>query len=188
MGIADRENARRRLAEALRRVGTGEAVALREVYDLTCAKLFGICLRICGDREAAEDILQDVYVKIWRRAVTFDADRASPVSWLATIAHNAAIDWRRAHPAYDAFPGSALDAAPDDARRVDDAMVQGEEHARLLACLNGLEARQAEAIRSTFLEGLTYQQLADHLQTPLGTIKSWIRRGMSKLKVCMGDG
>ncbi|KMS58883.1 RNA polymerase sigma factor [Novosphingobium barchaimii LL02] len=180
-------DARTTLAAALGQAGAGDVSALRRVYDLTSAKLFGICFRISGDREAAEDILQDVYVKIWRRAATFDASRASPVSWLATIAHNAAIDWRRAQPRYDAAPQGAFDAVADDAPRADDVMVEDEQRLRLLACLNGLEQQHAEAIRSTFLGGLTYQQLADHLQTPLGTIKSWIRRGMLKLKVCLGD-
>ncbi|WP_159982616.1 MULTISPECIES: sigma-70 family RNA polymerase sigma factor [unclassified Novosphingobium] len=191
MGKVGEENAgdaRTRLVVALREAGAGDVSALRRVYGLTSAKLFGICLRISGDREAAEDILQDVYVKIWRRAATFDAARASPVSWLATIAHNAAIDWRRAQPRRDTAPEGALGTVADDAPQADEVMVQDEERLRLLACLNGLERQQAEAIRSTFLGGLTYQQLADHLQTPLGTIKSWIRRGMLKLKVCLGDG
>lgn len=187
VGEQNADDARTMLAAALGEAGAGDVLALRRVYDLTSAKLFGICLRISGDREAAEDILQDVYVKIWRRAATFDASRASAVSWLATIAHNAAIDWRRAQLRHDAAPEGAFDTVADDAPRADEVMMQDEQRLRLLACLNGLERQHAEAIRSTFLSGLTYQQLADHLQTPLGTIKSWIRRGMLKLKVCLGD-
>src|SRR4051812_30376600 len=88
--------ARARLTDALARVADGDRAALREVYDLTAAKLFGVCLRISGDRESAEDILQDVYIKVWNRAGRFDAERASPVTWLCAIARNTAIDARRA--------------------------------------------------------------------------------------------
>ncbi|WP_370192282.1 sigma-70 family RNA polymerase sigma factor, partial [Aurantimonas coralicida] len=78
--------------ERLRAVAAGDRGALQAVYDLTSAKLFGICLRILGDREEAEDVLQDVYLIIWRKAESFDAGRASPITWLATIARNRSID------------------------------------------------------------------------------------------------
>lgn len=191
MNVLDREimdASRNSLIAALHNAGAGDGSALRRIYELTSAKLFGICLRICGDREAAEDVLQDVYVKVWRRAATYDAGKSSPISWLATIAHNSAIDWRRSQHVHDVAPSSAFDTLADEAPAADDAMVTEEARVRLFACLNGLDRQQADAIRRTFLGGLTYQQLADHLKAPLGTIKSSIRRGMQKLKVCLGDG
>jgi RNA polymerase sigma-70 factor (ECF subfamily) len=179
--------ARQRLVAAMLLAGRGDAAGLRDVYDLTSAKLFGICLRICGDREAAEDVLQDVYVRVWRRAAAFDAERASPISWLAVIARNAALDWRRASRRHEAMPEEALFEVADDSLAADDLLLQDETRARLMICLDGLEPNQSETIKRAFLEGFTYQQLAERTETPLGTIKSWIRRGMQKLKDCLGD-
>lgn len=187
-GGINREEDRARLVSAIHLAASGDPSGLRRVYELTSAKLFGICLRISGDREAAEDILQDVYVKIWRRAGAFDVLRASPISWLATIAHNAAIDWRRAEQRPDTACEDAAGLIADEAPLADAMLEQKEERLRLLACLEGLEEQQSNAIQRAFLEGLTYQQLADQTRTPLSTIKSWIRRGMAKLKECLGDG
>lgn len=182
-----RKEQRAELVAALHLAAVGDAQGLRHVYDLTSAKLFGICLRISGDRQAAEDILQDVYVKVWRRAAAFDAERASPISWLATIAHNAAIDWRRAHPER-LMDDDRLTAVADEAPLADAKLEKDEAHRRLLSCLDGLEPGQSAAIRRAYLDGMTYQQYAEETGTPLGTIKSWIRRGMQKLKMCLGDG
>src|SRR5579862_2932327 len=98
------DNRRDALAEALRRVAQRDATALREVYDQTSAKLFGVCLRILGEPSEAEDVLQEVYSTVWRRAETFDAGRASPVTWLAAIARNRSIDRLRARPAVRLVP------------------------------------------------------------------------------------
>lgn len=177
---------RERLASALHNAASGDRTALKQIYDLTSAKLFGICLRISGDREAAEDILQEVYVKVWRRAATFDDRRASPISWLAAIARNAAVDWLRSQPRHNIVDGEALETVADEAPLADAALLQDETRLRLLACLDRLDARQSDAIRKTFLGGLTYHQLSERTGTPLGTVKSWIRRGMSGLKACLG--
>lgn len=176
------------LVSAIHLAASGDAAGLRRVYDLTSAKLFGICLRICADREAAEDVLQDVYVKVWRRAASFDDTRASPISWLAAIARNAAVDWRRAQHRHDAVPDEAMAGIADDAPLADVIMEDDQERRRLIACLEGLPSDQSGAIRSAFLQGLTYQQLAERSGTPLGTVKSWIRRGMLRLKDCLGHG
>jgi RNA polymerase sigma-70 factor (ECF subfamily) len=182
------DEGRKRLNAALDRAAAGDSDGLRNVYDLTSAKLFGICLRISGDREAAEDILQEVYIKVWRRAGSYDSGRASPITWLATIARNAALDWRRASGRHDTLPDDRLAAVADDAPLADGVLEAGEARARLMACLDGLDPVQAGAIRRAFMDGLTYQQLADQDATPLGTVKSWIRRGMQRLKECLGDG
>ncbi|MFK4874307.1 sigma-70 family RNA polymerase sigma factor [Novosphingobium sp. ZW T3_23] len=183
---AARGQDRAHLVSAIHQAADGDAAGLRRVYDLTSAKLFGICLRICADREAAEDVLQDVYVKVWRRAASFDDTRASPVSWLAAIARNAAVDWRRAEHRYDTLSDDAMAGIADDAPLADTLMEGDQETHRLLVCLEGLPREQSGAIRSAFLQGLTYQELADRSDTPLGTVKSWIRRGMLRLKDCLG--
>ncbi len=179
--------ARARLNDALAKVAGGDRDALREVYTLTSAKLFGVCLRISHDREAAEDILQDVYLKVWNRAGRFDAERASPITWLCVIARNTAIDWRRSAGPAMLGAEAAFDVA-DDAASATDLIEADQDRARIFECLDALEGRQSRAIRAAFFEGLTYVQLADAMKVPLGTMKSWVRRGLMQLKGCLGDG
>lgn len=188
---ADLDPARNRLVAALKRVATGDRAALRLVYDMTAAKLFGVCLRIAGDRDAAEDILQDVYLKVWQRAGRFDPDRASPVTWLCTIARNTAIDWRRARPVAAAeavLPAEAAAELPDERPAAPDQIAAAQEEARIAACLAALQPHQGQAIRSAFFDGYSYPQLAQAMAVPLGTMKSWVRRGLIQLKACLGDG
>lgn len=180
--------ARSRLVAALERAARGDPAGLRQVYVLTSAKLMGICLRICGDREAAEDIMQDVYLKIWSRAGRFDPARASPITWLCTIARNTAIDWRRAHPQVATLGVDAAEAVPDSRPAADLLIEAGEESARIFDCIDALEGKQRAAIRSAFYDGLSYPELAARAAVPLGTMKSWVRRGLIQLKGCLGDG
>lgn len=178
--------ARRRLVDALVRTGTEDREAFAELYSLTSAKLFGICLRICGERQAAEDVLHDVYLTIWRRAGAYEPGRASPITWLATIARNRAIDWRRSQGVRRTTPIEDAPPVPDDAMLASDAMLVDEDARRLHACLHALEERQRGAIRAAFFDGLTYAELAAREAVPLGTMKSWVRRGLMRLKDCIG--
>lgn len=179
--------ARARLVEALVATGAEDREAFSTLYNMTSAKLFGVCLRICGDRGAAEDVLSDVYLTIWRRAGAFEPGRASPISWLATIARNRAIDWRRSAGLRQKV---GLDQAPDvadDAPSAEERMMQGEEDRQLHLCLDQLDDKQRGAIRSAFFGGLTYAELAERDRVPLGTMKSWVRRGLQRLKDCLSD-
>lgn len=177
---------REALTNALARVSAGSETALGEVYDRTSAKLFGVCLRILGDRGEAEDALQEVYVSIWRGAESFDPSRASAIAWLAAVARNRAIDRLRA--AGRQRPAAPIEAAfglPDPA---DDAIAlieAGEERVRLNNCIEELEARQSGAIRSAFFNGFTYAELAEREAVPLATMKSWVRRGLLRLRACL---
>lgn len=182
----DAEVRRAALAAAIGRVAAGDQAALREVYDLTSTKLFGICVRILADRQEAEDALQDVYVSVWRRAGSFDPVRASPITWLAALARNRAIDrLRSSRRSRGTEPvAAALDIA-DPAPGALAGLEAGEDRARLLGCIGELEDRTAQAIRAAFFAGLTYAELAERMAVPLGTMKSWIRRGLLKLKDCL---
>lgn len=185
------DEARAQLTAALTAVGRGDRAALREVYDMTAAKLFGICLRICGERASAEDVLQTVYIKVWERAGQFDAARASPITWLATIARNGAIDWRRSvsgRTVRDTLPEQAAFVVADDSPLADQSLVAAEEGEQLHRCLGELEDRTRLCIRAAFFDGSTYAELATRENVPLGTMKSWIRRGLLRLKDCLGDG
>jgi RNA polymerase sigma-70 factor (ECF subfamily) len=179
--------ARQRLVEALVATGGEDRSAFRTLYHLTSATLFGICLRICGDRQAAEDVLSEVYLTIWKRAGAFEPGRASPISWLATIARNRAIDWRRSS---GRTPAARIDDVPeiaDDRISAVDGLLQDERAGQLHHCLDELEQRQRDAIRTAFFDGLTYAELAEREAVPLGTMKSWVRRGLIRLKDCLGD-
>lgn len=177
---------RSRLTAAFEALRAGEESALADIYQLTSAKLFGICLRILDDRSEAEDALQDVYVSLWRNAASFDADRASPISWLATFARNRAID--RLRSSRRLREAVSIEDAPE---RADDRpgafalAAAAEQHERLYACMDLLKVEQRETIRAAFLQGFTYRQLAERAGKPLGTMKSWIRRGLQQLKTCL---
>ena len=177
---------REELAEALADSGRGDRAAFRRVYEATSATLFGVALRILHDRQLAEDVLQDAYVTIWNKAATFDPGRASAITWLATVTRNRAIDRLRSaavRPAGRPLDEAAevRDAAPDAATLLETR----QETGRLLACLDELEARARDAIRTAFFEGVTYEVLAERAGVPLGTMKSWIRRGLQRLKGCL---
>lgn len=170
----------------LERTAGGDREALRELYDLTSAKLLGVCLRILADRDEAEDVLQDVYLTIWRKADLFDAGRASPITWMAAIARNRSIDRLRAlggrGASVDVELAEALpDEAPDALARLEGA----DEARRLRLCLDGLDERARGAITAAFFGGETYEALARRDAMPLGTVKSVVRRGLLRLKGCL---
>jgi RNA polymerase sigma-70 factor (ECF subfamily) len=174
------------IVTALARIPAGDRAALQTVYRLTSAKLFGIALRILGERSEAEDILQEVYVTVWRKAADFDASRASPMTWLIAIARNRAIDrLRSTRTSRHMDPIDAAAEIADSAPIADSALESAQDHARLHGCLDGLEARERSALRGAFFDGNTYEDLATRMNVPLGTMKSWIRRAMIKLKSCL---
>lgn len=185
--LPDPAEARARLSEALIRTGDEDRAAFRDVYTLTSAKLFGICLRICGERAGAEDVLHEVYLTIWKRAGAFEPGRASPISWLATIARNRSIDWVRAKGARKLNPiedaAAVVDATPDQLT----VLQRDQQSQRLHDCLDALDGRASDAIRTAFFDGATYAELAEAKGVPLGTMKSWVRRGLMQLKGCVDD-
>ncbi|KQN93160.1 RNA polymerase subunit sigma [Sphingomonas sp. Leaf231] len=183
----DRDEARAALVRALLHTALEDRAAFRQLYAMTSAKLFGICLRICGERQAAEDVLQDVYVQVWRRAGAFEPGRASPITWLATIARNRALDWRRAHARAPFAGGAAMPEIADPATGAEQGLLDADEGARLRACLEQLEVRQRHAIRTAFYEGVTYAELALREAVPLATMKSMVRRALIRLRGCLSD-
>jgi len=168
------------------RIAQGDRAALRRLYEATSSKLFAICLRILSDREESEDVLQDVYVTVWRRADRFDPARARVTTWIATIARNRAIDRLRARgPLAKSDPVEGLEIADEGLVGAEDRLVAADDAARLTGCLSELDPRTAAVIRTAFFEGVTYEALAQRMETPLGTVKSWIRRGLARLKGCL---
>ena len=177
--------ARAELVEILVRTGDEDRAAFRDLYIRTNAKLFGICLRICGEREAAADVLHDVYLTVWKRAGAYEPSRASPITWLATIARNRAIDWRRANGTRRSAPIEEAPELVDAAPLASEVLIADEEAHSLHRCLEELDGNQRESIRTAFFQGVTYAELAERLSVPLGTMKSWVRRGLARLRECL---
>lgn len=179
------DDRREHIARLLVRTSEGDQAAFTEFYRLTSSKVFGVCLRMLRDRGAAEDMLQDVYVTVWRRAQTFDSSRASAITWLVTLARNRTIDRLRQHRE------SLLDDDTSEMDLVDEApspvalAEQSQRRQRLEHCLEQLGAPQRDAVREAFFSGATYSELAQRASVPLGTMKSWIRRSLMQLKGCL---
>jgi RNA polymerase sigma factor (sigma-70 family) len=179
--------AREHLVALLLASAREDQTAFAELYSLTSAKLFGVISRICADHALAEEVLVDVYLTIWRRAGAFEPGRASPITWMATIARNRAIDALRRQPRARMVEISEAADIADTAPLADAQLLVAQDGQALHLCLDQLEARHAQAIRTAFFDGLTYSELADAMAVPLGTIKSWIRRGLIRLKECLHD-
>ncbi len=166
------------------RVALGDRAAFAALYDATSAKLFGICLRVLADRHEAEDALQEVFVRVWDKADRYAANGLSPMTWLITIARNIAIDRLRVRK----MPVETLEAVPDVADggpTPEAAAIAASERARVAGCLDELEPDRAEAVRRAYLDGATYQELADRYAVPLNTMRTWLRRSLLKLRDCL---
>lgn len=177
--------ARARLVACLHRVSLGDRASFEDLYNSTSAKLFGICKRILSDDRAAEDALQEVFLTVWTKASQFDSNLGlSPITWLAAIARNRAIDRLRAGPGQFAPLDEAAELS-DPAPLSDSALETQERNQRLNDCLQGLDERAATAIRTAFFGGQTYQRLAESAGLPLATMKSLVRRGLARLRDCL---
>jgi RNA polymerase sigma-70 factor (ECF subfamily) len=192
----------RDLARLLARTGLGDRAAFAALYDRTSAHLFAVVLRINRDRAQAEDILQEVFVKVWRAAQTFDAAQSQPLTWLTSIARNRAIDSLRrqqTQPQIKSFAanesgGTGADApddkdfydtVADDAAGPMELLSQASEARALSQCMQVLNAQQRQCVALAFYDGLSHAEVAEQLCQPLGTVKSWVRRGLLALKSCL---
>ncbi|MDB5469106.1 MAG: polymerase subunit sigma [Caulobacter sp.] len=179
---------RERLKTVLGQVAAGDRNAMADLYRATSAKLYGVCLRIVRDDAEAEEVLQEVYLTVWKRAASYDPAKASPITWLAAVARNRAIDRLRASGARVVRSSGPIDGALDLADPAPDAESQlghSEDSRRLKGCLDRLEPDHAGLIRRAFFGGLSYSDLAQAAGRPLGTVKTWIRKGLMNLKVCL---
>jgi RNA polymerase sigma-70 factor, ECF subfamily len=165
-------------------------VALRDrrafdmLYEHTSAKLFGVTLRLLKDRAEAEDALQEIYLKIWQRAETYASSQASAISWLVAIARNHAIDRLRGRKQNEELDEAGM-AVADDAPDPEASAIAGSERAKVEKCLDELETARADAVRGAYLDGYSYQELAERFKVPLNTMRTWLRRSLIKLRDCL---
>jgi RNA polymerase sigma-70 factor, ECF subfamily len=175
-----------RLSTLLGAVSMGDRAAFESLYRATSPRLFGICVHLLRDRAEAEDVLQEIYTGVWHKAKQFDSDRASAWSWLAAIARNKAIDRLRALPARGAFASQdLLESIEDPAASPSQEAQTMTDRSRLAGCLSQLDQRGRTLIKAAFFDGSTYEELAARSGSPLGSVKSWIRRGLLQLRACL---
>ncbi|MEJ2621533.1 MAG: sigma-70 family RNA polymerase sigma factor [Candidatus Thiodiazotropha sp.] len=161
--------------------------AFARLYRMTSAKLYGVVLRILVRDEWAQDCLQDAYIKIWSNADSYRTYLAAPLTWMSTIARNQALDLlrKRKREVMEADGDKGLPEQVDDAPLPLDGLSKSDEGRRLETCLEALKAQQRQMVVLAYFKGLTHDELASHTDTPLGTVKSWIRRGLNQLRRCL---
>jgi RNA polymerase sigma-70 factor (ECF subfamily) len=166
------------VAQLIAAVAVGDRAAFRSLYDRVCGRVMATTMRILRDRALAEDAAQEAFVKIWRHAKRFDPQRGSPQAWIGVIARNAALD--RVTSARSVATGTGVEVNIDsyEAEPMD---------VNLVKCLNHLPEPRGQALVLMYVHGLTHRELAERLSAPLGTVKSWVRRGAMELRECLKE-
>jgi len=175
-----------RLAELLARAGLRDRAAFRDLYEATRSKLFAVSLRIVRERALAEEVLQDSFVSIWNHAADYARAKSAPLTWMTAIVRNRSLDVvRRAREEPDIDDTLTTNLVDESASPARDVETRAEAHS-IQDCLQELDAEQRQSIALAFFHGLSHSELADHMRRPLGTVKTHIRRGLLKLKDCLG--
>jgi RNA polymerase sigma factor (sigma-70 family) len=183
------------LSDLLARAGLGDRRAFAALYERSSGHLFAVVLRIQRDRAVAEDLLQEVYVAVWKAAASFDAARAQPLTWLTSIARNRAIDSLRrqqTQPQTESTTRAEDDERPDAAETMADhspgpleLLGRASDARQLGQCMEALSPPQRQSVALAFFDGLSHAEVAERLCEPLGTVKSWVRRALMSLKSCL---
>jgi RNA polymerase sigma-70 factor (ECF subfamily) len=175
------------IAGLMARCALRDQRAFRDLYRHTSAKLYAVALRIVRREDWAEEVLQESFVNIWNHIAEYSAARSAPLTWMTAIVRNRALDWlrrpnlERGGEDYDLLVEAVADDAPGP-----DVVLGASRDARALAeCLKALTGNQRQTIILAYTHGLSHGELAQHLKQPLGTVKTWIRRGLDRLKGCM---
>ena len=179
--------ARTRDGDLMARVAAGDAAALGLLYDRHAAVVHAYARRLMGEREAAEDLLQEVFFRAWRRADAYHPERGELVTWLLSMTHNLAIDEvrkrrRRPQKADGATPELVLAGVADNGPAVEDEVWRGALRGSITDALRGLPPAQRDAVALAYFGGLTQREIAHALGAPLGTIKTRLRLGLDKLR------
>lgn len=185
MSIPDTE-----LMNLLDRIAAEDAEALKRLYERTSSCLFGLALRVVRNRGAAEDVLQESYLTIWRSAGSYRASLSPPLAWMGLIVRSRALDALRKRSSDRADLMSEWDETFNETLAGEgvspmDATSASEQACALHQCLTRLDTQQREVVSLAYLRDLSHSELAEQLRLPLGTVKTWIRRGLEQLRVCM---
>jgi RNA polymerase sigma factor (sigma-70 family) len=179
--FADKAALEAQISAALARCVAGDRRALRVIYDLEAARMISVAMRILRRRELAEEAVHEAFIRIWRGARGFDPARGAARTWVYTVVRNQALTMLRDERRFDA------DVTDDDHTPDPETSVSLlPETSALRRCLQQLDAHRRAAVVFSYVHGLSHGELAGHLGVPLGTAKSWVRRGLTSLKECMG--
>jgi RNA polymerase sigma-70 factor (ECF subfamily) len=188
----------RDLSQLLARAGLGDRTAFAQLYERSSGHLYAVVLRIQRDRALAEDLLQEIYVSVWKAAGSFDAARSQPLTWMTHIARNRAIDSLRRAQTQPRLESSTrdedderpdvVDAMADDGPGPLELLGRASDARELSQCLERLSAPQRQSVALAFFDGLSHAEVAEQLKEPLGTVKSWVRRALQTLKGCLERG
>lgn len=176
------------LTELIAAAAGGDKTAFAALYRRSSAKLYSVTLRICRRSELAMEVLQEAYLKIWLNAAAFDPDRASPVTWMATIARNQAIDAIRLRAEQVAAPSDSAEEAVDF---LEGLMVAGTDRAELMTlrdCLSGLPSENRVMVLLGYCYGLSRDELSERFEMPVNTVKTRLRRSLDALRSCLDGG
>jgi RNA polymerase sigma-70 factor, ECF subfamily len=174
-------------AAASKRDAAGQ-LAFRQIYERTGSKLYGVAVRILRREDWAEEVLQECYVSIWNHAGDYNLSLSAPMTWMTSIVRNRSLDWLRKPHKEDATDDDAFfEAVESEELGPLELLEQNKDAQAVNRCLGTLEDKQKRAIAMAFYEGLTHAELAEQLDEPLGTVKTWVRRGLLRLKECLGS-
>ena len=164
----------------------GDRAAFAALYRTSAAKLYAVALRILRREDWAEEVLQECYVSIWTHAAEYRPGLAAPMTWMTSIVRNRCLDWlRRPRPELGDADGSLVESVESERPGPLAELERAKDAQALERCLRGLEPRQRQAIALAFFDGLSHSELASHMREPLGTVKTWVRRGLARLKDCL---
>ncbi|WP_256578706.1 RNA polymerase sigma factor [Pseudomonas sp. NS1(2017)] len=172
------------LRPLLAQCALGNRQAFETLYRSVSPRLHGVALRFMGRTDLAEEVLQEAFVRIWYNASRYEAHLSAPMTWMVNITRNLAIDQLRKHREQPLADGQQ-DALVDDAPSAHDQLDHERQAHALNRCLDTLDGMQRRSISVAYFQGLSYSELATQLAAPLGSVKSWIRRGMERLRRCL---
>ena len=173
------------LEQLLVRTGMGDRAAFARLYRQTAPRLFGLCLRLMRERNEAEDVLQEAFVSIWRRANRYNPALGGANTWLTAVVRNRAIDRLRQRREVTNTEPLDFERLPDTNPGPAAHAVASADYLRLERCLQQLDPKYSRSVRAAFFTGATYKELAERGQVPLATLKSWIRRALLQLRTCL---
>ncbi len=171
----------KQLTQVIGRIGLGDRHAFKKLYDATAPRLLSILRRMVHDHQQSEDLLQEVYIKVWHQAGSYRADKSSPLTWMGSIARYTAIDFIRKQ---ERQPTTVAESVVTEVAAPKTSPTNIEQQ-HLSNCIQLLSSDQRNAIIAAYLGGYTHSELSHRYNSPLGTIKSWIRRGLRSLKECL---
>lgn len=174
-----------RLDQLLAAVAAGDESAFAELYQATSSKLLGVALRILRNREIAEEVLQEAFFKVWEHASDYKPELAAPVTWMAAIVRNRALDEARRRVIRPSADESELDNLESEDEHPIAALERAEDVERLLRCMDGLDEEKRLIVRLAYLDGMSREALAKRFDRPEGTIKTWLHRSLAQLRGCL---